>query len=118
MDNEKLYDSLARYRQSTPVSDLSEDFENRVFAKIKKKKTQRKVTASVGLAVMVAGFLFIAQATIFNPSVDSRRPLMARPAAIEKEEIPIVEDVVFASSDSRSSYVIEQVNYTGDDGTI
>jgi len=118
MDNERLYDSIARYKQHVPESSVGNDFEHRVFAKIKRKKTQRKVTASVGLALLMGGFLFIAQITFLNKSVDTRRPLLAGPAAVEKEEIPIVEDVVFASSDSRSSYIIEQVNYTADDGTI
>ena len=118
MDNENLYDSIARYKQSAPVLNVSGDFECRVFAKIKRKKTQRKVTASVGLGIVIAGFLFIAQVTFLNKNDKYSRPLMAESAIVEKEEIPVVEDVVFASSDSNSSYIIEQVNYSSGNGTI
>jgi hypothetical protein len=45
---------------------------------------------------------------------------MARPEAVveTKEEIPVMEDVIFASSDRQTNYAIEQVAYYEDEDTI
>lgn len=122
MDN--FDNTLDRFRQHSPAHPLSEDFEDRVFAKIKKKKRQRKAAASAALTIAVFAFLFIAQA-IFLPKEPERKPLTAQSQRIEsfmdrkeKEEVPVMEDVIFASSDSQTNYAIEQVAYYEDDNTI
>ncbi len=119
MDNNNIKNTFNRFRQSPPGYTLSEDFEDRVFAKIKKKKTQRKAAASAALAIVVFAFIFIAQA-IFSHKEPERTILMARPDAVieTKEEIPVIEDVIFASSDRQTHYAIEQVAYYEDEDTI
>lgn len=100
--------------------EVGDGFENAVFSKIKRKKRQRKVTASITAGVLLAAVLFVGQAVIFNNPGDSHRSMMAGNQAgeLNKEEVPVVEDVVFAASDSGSDYVIEQVGYTSEDGTF
>jgi hypothetical protein len=114
MDN--FDNTFDRFRQHSPAHPLSEDFEDRVFVKIKKKKRQRKAAASAALTIAVFAFIFIAQA-VFLPKDPERKPLIAQPLR-EKEEVPVMEDVIFASSDSQTNYAIEQVAYYEDDNTI
>jgi hypothetical protein len=105
--------ALQRFKQHSQLSSLSEDFENKVFTKIKKKKTQRKVVASVTLGILIFAFLFVAQVVLFHKETEPR--IIAQPGSTDKEEVPVMEDVIFASSDSRSNYAIEQVAYYEED---
>ncbi|MCP5046864.1 MAG: hypothetical protein GY940_06810 [bacterium] len=109
--------ALDRLKQHVPSVEVGGDFENMVFAKIKHKKKQRKITLSASLGVLLAGVLFIGQAMIFNTPVATTQDSMPVSLA-NKEEVPVVEDVVFASSDSRSDYVVEQVGSSGEDNSI
>lgn len=113
-DNNRFDRALHRFKQQSPLLELNGDFENKVFAKIKKKKNQRKITASVTLGIVLFAFLFTAQAVLFHKEPE---PILAGPAAA-KEEVPVMEDVIFASSDSTANYAIEQVAYYGDEGSI
>jgi len=114
MDNNNEFEqAFHRMKQYSQVSSVSENFENRVLAKIKKKKTQRKIVASVTLGVLIFAFLFIGQAVLFHK--DAEPTIMARSGATEKEEVPVMEDVIYASSDSRTDYAIEQVAYYEED---
>lgn len=118
MDN--IQDTINHLKRRIPSMELGEGFENAVFSKIKKKKRQRKITASVAAGVLLTAVLFVGQAVIFNdPGAGNRSMLAGSPTnQLQKEEVPVVEDVVFAASDSGSDYVIEQVGYTSDDGTL
>ena len=117
MDNgNNHYDkAFHHFKQHSPLPELNGDFEKKVFAKIKKKKTQRKIAASVTLGIVILAFLFTAQAVLFHPKPG---PILAGPAHAAKEEVPVMEDVIFASSDSTTNYAIEQVAYYGDENTI
>ncbi|GEM_PF-1000470 len=118
MEFEKI---ISRYKLSSQPFDVGDDFETRVFSKIKRKKTQRKVTLSVSIGIVAAGFLFGLQAFLFHqpPTLrDRSAQSITNPTRVEsnaKEEVPVMEDVVFSSSDSRASYAIEQVGYTQKD---
>lgn len=118
MDN--IQDTINHLKRRIPAMEVDENFENAVFSKIKRKKRQRKITASVAAGVMLAAVLFVGQAVIFNETGNGNRSMLAgsQTNRLQKEEVPVVEDVVFASSDSGSDYVIEQVGYTSDDGTL
>jgi ribosomal protein S21 len=115
-NNNEFEQAFHRFKQHSQVSSVSEDFEKRVFSKIKKKKTQRKVATSVTLGILIFAFLFVAQVTLFHKETEPI--IMARPGSTDKEEVPVVEDVIFASSDSRTNYAIEQVAYYEEDDTI
>jgi hypothetical protein len=119
MDNNNINNTFSRFRQNSPSYTLSEDFEDRVFRKIKKKKTQRKAAASVALTIAVFAFIFIAQA-IFSHKEPGKETFITRSGVgIEtKEEIPVMEDVIFASSDRQTNYAIEQVAYYEDENSI
>jgi hypothetical protein len=67
MDN-NLHDTITRFKHNAPTIEVGNDFESLVFSKIKKKKKQRKITASVAAGIAFFGFLFIAQATFFRPN--------------------------------------------------
>jgi len=118
MDNLDFENKFDRFKQDSHLLNVNEDFESRVFYKIKKKKKQRKVTASAVLGIAVFAFIFIGQAALFHKKPE--QTIIARPESTVKEEIPVTEDVVFASSDSRSDYAIEQVQvaYYEDENTI
>lgn len=111
-----------RYRQGHQPLTLNDDFESNVFVKIKRKKKQRKIATAAAAGVFLAAFLFAGQFFLFQGGPDrdrSRDRMLAQPQhGTVKEEVPVLEDVVFASSDSQTSYAIEQVSYSGDDNTI
>ncbi|UCH94157.1 MAG: hypothetical protein JSV88_28340 [Candidatus Aminicenantes bacterium] len=115
-NNNQFENSFNRFKQHSRLLTVSEDFENKVFTKIKKKKTQRKVVASVTLGIVIFAFIFIAQAALFQKKAGP--DIIAKPESTVKEEVPVMEDVIFASSDSRTSYAIEQVAYYEDEDTI
>ena len=89
-------------------SNLKEDFEVKVYSKIKIKKSHRKITYIASfmflcIAIFMGYFFFIqgkGNSVILNTKSDR---------LVEKEEIPIIEDVYFASYDDRTNYAIEQI---------
>jgi len=111
-------DSLKHYKENIQPLSVSDGFENQVFSRIKRKKKQRKITAAVGAGVLLFGFLFIGQSVLFQEKPGGS--MMARPDAIDvdKEEIPVMEDVIFGSSNSTTNYAIQQVSYNEGDGSI
>jgi len=64
MDN--LEYTITRYKENYQEGILPDDFEGRVFGKIKKKKRQRKIATSAAVMVVFAAFLFIVQGVIFK----------------------------------------------------
>lgn len=94
------------------------DFETRVFAKIKRKKTVRKHITAAIVGFSLAGFLFLAQSIIFQKNPVENTQIIAHGESTQIEEIPLMEDVIFTSSDSQNDYAIEQVVYHSDDDTI
>lgn len=89
-------------------SNLREDFEVKVYSKIKIKKSHRKIT-------YIASFMFLCIAIFmgyFFFIQDKEEPEVLNAKSdrlVEKEEIPIIEDVYFASYDDRTNYAIEQI---------
>ncbi len=81
------------------------DFESRVFAKIRKKKQQRKIAMGITAAVGVVMLLSLFQ--LFRP--DARRA-PAPVAGTIKEEIPVSENLFFSASDNRTRYSLEPVS--------
>jgi hypothetical protein len=114
-----------RLKQHNPGLALNADFEARVFARIKKKKKQRKVAASAALSIAVLAFLFIGQAVLFHREPgekiligqNARNPQI-KTSIKAKEEVPVMENVVFASYDHQTDYAIEQVAYNQHENTI
>lgn len=88
---------------------LREDFETEVYSKIKIKKSHKKITYIASfmflcIAIFMGYFFFIqdkGEPEVLNAKSDK---------LIEKEEIPIIEDVYFASYDDRTNYAIEQIS--------
>lgn len=115
MDN--IDNTFDRLRKNSPAHTLSEDFENQVFSKIKKKKIQRKATASVVLGIAIFAFIFVGQA-IFSHKQPERKISIAKTQPVTKEEVPVMEDVIFASSDKQTNYAIQQVAYYEDENSI
>lgn len=124
--------NLHGLKQHAPGLSLGGDFEARVFAKIKKKKTQRKVAASAALSIAVFAFLYIGQAVLFHPQPGEKtlgEKTLAGNERFEqnaqtenmikgKEEVPVMENVVFASYDRQTDYAVEQVAYNEHENTI
>jgi hypothetical protein len=111
-------DLLESYSRKTEVRP---DFEDNVFSKIKKGKIVRKTTYS---AFFVLAFLTVlASLLLFIPdsNQDSRQAkgFYESPGSmLVKEEVPVIEDIFFASYDTDTSYAIEQVSNSEDDEGI
>jgi hypothetical protein len=103
---------------------LAEDFEAKVFTKIKRKKTVKKIGYSFTVFFVVGVILFLSF-IFLQPDRTQDDPLRNKfatqfpqnPAkSVDiKEEIPVIEHVYFAPSDGRDSYAIEQVSYSEED---
>jgi len=96
---------------------LSDDFEGKVFLKIKKKKRQKKVTATMSLVFLVSIIAAAFQIYIGNSGEPSALASQKKSIKI-KEEVPLVEDLYFASSDSQTSYALETVSLTEGESDI
>lgn len=117
--------NLHGLKRQAPGHTLNADFEARVFAKIKKKKTQRKVAASVALSIAVLGFIFLGQAVFFRQDPrekiligQNERNVQTETSIKAKEEVPVMENVVFASYDRQTDYAIEHVACNEHENTI
>lgn len=91
------------------------DFEEKVFAKIRKKKMQRKIAAS-SLGAFFLGAVFFISGSLFFPGKED--PLYTGNGTGARQEVPVVDHVTFAASDRTHNYVIEQVGIFQDTGTI
>ncbi|HOW43958.1 MAG TPA: hypothetical protein PK919_02170 [Candidatus Aminicenantes bacterium] len=84
------------------------DFEERVFAKIRRVKRRRQ--AGIGLAAAFAAVTVavLAAFQIGRPA-SGRAPLRAA----DKEEVPVSEELFFATSDGRTRYTLQPVALGG-----
>lgn len=80
------------------------DFEARVFAKIRRKKQQRKV--GIGAAAAFATMTLLALVVL---RVDRAAPARGQLPAAEKAEVPVSEELFFSTSDSRTRYTLQPV---------
>ncbi|MGE5343762.1 MAG: hypothetical protein ACM3SY_20010 [Candidatus Omnitrophota bacterium] len=150
MNDTTIENTLGRMKKSYRGGELSDDFDRRVFMKIKKKKVQRKITASVSLGILICGLLFAAQIFFSSkkaeprfahkPDIPSMEPGIGSNSATfakgevqpadgndentamtesgSKEEVPVLGEVIFASSDSQANYTIQQVGYTEENTNV
>jgi hypothetical protein len=88
---------------------LGPDFEERVFVKIRKKKKLRKI--GYGLTVAGSLFLLLSLLQIFRPAVRPVLQTRSETPILNKEEIPLQEDLFFSASDNRTRYSLESVSY-------
>jgi hypothetical protein len=91
------------------ADDLSADFESEVFRKIKKKKKVKKVTYAV-LTMVTTGIAVVAF-QVLSGRAHPPQPLLVESVSSFKEEIPLQENLYFASSDRQTQYSIEQISY-------
>lgn len=84
------------------------DFEACVFAKIHRKKWQRKIGLGLAAASATATLLLLAVFQPFRPAA-VRGPL----TATEKVEIPVSEELFFSTSDSRTRYTLQPLTLSG-----
>ena len=116
---EKIFESFSReYR-------VGENFEARVFNKIKREKVIRKARYSSLLVLSLFLILYLIF-LIFPVAIqEENREIRYANRFSEpgkqmgaKEEIPVMEKVYFASFDERTDYAIEQVVLTEEEGGI
>ena len=91
------------------------DFEEKVFQKIRKKKMQRKIAIS-SLGAFLLGAVFFISGSLFFPGKND--PLYTRNGPDTRQEVPVTDHVNFAASDRTHNYVIEQVGIIQETGTI
>jgi hypothetical protein len=98
------------FKNYSPKESVGENFENEVFQKIERKKINRKrtsYTVSFGVFVFMVFLLF----QVFTANQSTSSSFKADHFDVPpKEEIPVIEDVYFVSSDSRTSYALERVS--------
>jgi len=90
---------------------LSPDFEARVFARIAHQKRQRRVLLSTSLAFGGAGFLFFLYSLsgrFTPPPIQSAQQSRPVEEVVAKTEIPVSENLTFASYDGQTYYSIER----------
>lgn len=84
------------------------DFEERVFLKIRKKKKLRKI--GFGLTAVAGMVLLFSLLQIVRPAMPSKMQTGITAPALEKEEVPLHEDLFFSASDDRTRYSLEPVS--------
>jgi hypothetical protein len=109
---------------------VGEDFEAKVFTKIRHKKIQRRVVLGTSVVCMLLGFLvgffFLTTHSAKGPELRAGSEIgtpVDTPVAStmdlwggsDNEEIPLLEDVYFSSYDRRANYAVERVVYTSTD---
>lgn len=92
-----------------PSGDVSVDFERAVFLKIGKRKRRKKMTYAV-MAVAAIG-IAIAAFQLLSSRFQPNRRMMVESISPAKEEIPLKENLYFASSDRNTQYSIERISY-------
>jgi hypothetical protein len=85
------------------------DFEERVFFKIRKKKRLRKI--GFGLTAISGILLVFSLLQIFHPAAHPALQTGIATPALNKEEIPLHENLFFSASDNRTQYSLEPVSY-------
>jgi hypothetical protein len=85
------------------------DFEERVFSKIKKKKRLRKI--GYGLTATASLLLLFSLLQISRPAGQPALQSGIKPPTLDKEEIPLHEDLFFSASDKRTRYSLEPVSF-------
>ena len=84
------------------------DFEERVFSKIRKKKRLRKI--GYGVTVVGSLLLVFSLLQVFRPAVRPVAQNRSDAPLIQKEEIPLREDLFFSAFDNHTRYSIEPVS--------
>ncbi len=113
---------LDRLLKQVSINDeLDGGFESAVFSKIKRKKVHRRVAVASSVVFVIMGFLF--GFFLFGPTPQPQSPIYAHnqtqhAESIDKEEIPVLEDVYLSSYDNKSSYAVEMVSYQEDEGQL
>jgi hypothetical protein len=95
--------------QSHDELQLGPDFEEQVFFKIRKKKRLRKI--SYGLTAMGSILLLFSLLQIFRPADRPALQTSIKAPVLNKEEVPLHEDLFFSVSDQRTQYSIEAVSF-------
>jgi hypothetical protein len=104
---------------------VRDDFEDRVYAKIKKKESVRKVKYSSLLVFSLCLILYLVISFFpFSKGKENRETRYAGQfseaagTTAVKEEVPVMENVFFASFDDSTDYAIEQVVLTEEEEGI
>jgi hypothetical protein len=84
------------------------DFEERVFAKICRVRRRRQAGVALAAAFAVVTVAALAVFQLGGPAA-GRAPLRA----VEKEEVPVSEELFFATSDGRTRYTLQPVALGG-----
>lgn len=91
------------------VDDLPADFERGVFQKIEKKKKVKKIAYTV-LSMAITGIAVVAF-QLLSGRTHPPHPQLVVAVSPFKEEVPLKENLYFASSDRQTQYSIEQISY-------
>lgn len=104
------------FREQTGITPLGEDFETRVFGKIRRKKRQRRQLT--GAAFVLAFVLGLGIWFLLPSSSQSARlspgPMLA--AGEGMEEIPLLEEVTLSASGPQVEYPLELVSLSAREG--
>lgn len=91
------------------AEELPANFEREVFHKIEKKKMVKKITYTVS-TMAVTGIAVVAF-QLLSGRAHPPRSLLVESVSSFKEEVPLKENLYFASSDRQTQYSIEQISY-------
>jgi len=85
------------------------DFEERVFSKIRKKKRLRKI--GYGLTAAASMLLLVSLLQVFRPAGRPALQTGITAPVLNKEEVPLHENLFFSASDNRTRYSLEPVSF-------
>ena len=115
--DELLHNYSLKYR-------VDDSFDYHVHSKIKKKKFHRKIgyasviTMAV-ICILFAYYLFLPQTKVEN-GLEPRfvRKSVVKGEQYKKKEIPVIEDLYFASYDDTTFYIIEPMPSSEEEDSI
>ena len=99
---------------SSPDYELRDDFEERVFQKIKVKKRRKKIAVStIGVFILGAMIFVVGNSFVLK---NSREVQFAGYGSSDVNDVMLTDDIELATFDGMNSYIVENVGLT--DGKI
>lgn len=110
-------------KQYSGTYEVNPGFEDGVYSKIEKRKRLKKIGFSGAVGFILA--VVVISVFLFFPGAASRDSQGERFAnqintksdqVVEKQEVPVLEDVFFTLTDGEKNYAIEQVSISEEEG--
>jgi hypothetical protein len=106
-----MSDTTSALHQLHHPTEVGDDFENGVFAKIRRVKRRRRLTATIAAPLAVVALVSAFHLFRGQPAAPLYTASVERVQTQSKEEVPLSADVFFAASDGHTHYSVGRVAY-------